>query len=157
MFSGTPVGAAPEKFRCLSRSQLACGSCDFHSKGNGGYEGEVSFSIVRAVNVYQQPLRVEWDEDEARTISASMRNSQVSCPHRVAMDVVEDPAKRDPVNPFVELLWDRGSAVECERIVSLDQPSVDPQSENARASRICVNQRCQRLCRPWQSCCHPVW
>ena len=63
-----------------------------------------------------------------RSITASMLYSLVSCPHRVTMDLFEDPAKRDPVNAFVELLWERGSAVERERIASLDLPFVDLQA-----------------------------
>ncbi len=61
-------------------------------------------------------------------ITASMLYSLVSCPHRVTMDLFEDPAKRDPVNAFVELLWERGSAVERERIAGLDLHFVDLQA-----------------------------
>ena len=61
----------------------------------------------------------------ARAITASMLYSLVSCPHRVTMDLFADPAQRDPVNAFVELLWERGSAVERERMASLDVPFVD--------------------------------
>lgn len=72
-------------------------------------------------------------------ITASMLYSLVSCPHRVTMDLFEDPAKRDPVNAFVELLWERGSTVEQERIASLDLPFVDLQAltteEKARQTR----------------------
>lgn len=44
--------------------------------------------------------------------TASMLYGLASCPHRVTMNLVEDPAKRDPVSAFVELLSGRGSAVE---------------------------------------------
>jgi hypothetical protein len=44
------------------------------------------------------------------------------------MDLFEDPAKRDPVNAFVELLWERGSVVERERIAGLDVEFVDLQT-----------------------------
>lgn len=40
----------------------------------------------------------------ARAITASMLYSLVSCPHRVTRDLFADPAQRDPVNAFVELL-----------------------------------------------------
>lgn len=60
-----------------------------------------------------------------RTITASMLYSLVSCPHRVTMDLFADPAQRDPINPFVELLWERGSTVERECIAMLDIPYVD--------------------------------
>lgn len=61
----------------------------------------------------------------SKTISASILYSLVSCLHRVTMDLFADPARRDPVNPFVELLWERGSAVERARIDSLTVPFLD--------------------------------
>jgi len=45
-------------------------------------------------------------------ITASMLYGYTMCPHRVHLDVHGDPAERDPVNPFVELLWERGDAFE---------------------------------------------
>ena len=75
----------------------------------------------------------------ATAITATMLYSLVSCPHRVTMDLFEDAAKRDPVNPFVELLWERGSAVERERMAGLGVEFVDLQAlttdEKARATR----------------------
>jgi uncharacterized protein len=38
------------------------------------------------------------------------------------MDLFGDAAQRDPVSPFVELLWERGNSFEREVIESLDQP-----------------------------------
>lgn len=74
-----------------------------------------------------------------RAITASMLYSLVSCPHRVTMDVCGDPAQRDPVNAFVEMLWERGSSVERERMAALDVPFVDLQvlttTEKARKTR----------------------
>lgn len=74
-----------------------------------------------------------------RAITASMLYSLVSCPHRVTMDVYTDPARRDPVNAFVEMLWERGSSVERERMAALDIPFVDLQAltttEKARKTR----------------------
>ena len=68
-----------------------------------------------------------------------MLYSLVSCPHRVTMDVYADPAQRDPVNPFVELLWERGSSVERDRMAALAIPFVDlhtfTTSEKARKTR----------------------
>lgn len=61
-------------------------------------------------------------------ITASMLYSLVSCPHRVTMDLFADPAQRDPVNAFVELLWERGSSVERERIAGLNIDFVDLQA-----------------------------
>lgn len=49
----------------------------------------------------------------------------VQCPRRVAMDLFEDPARRDPENPFVQLLWEKGHAFERETIQSLKVPFTD--------------------------------
>ncbi|NGZ07913.1 MAG: TM0106 family RecB-like putative nuclease [Nitrospira sp. LK70] len=67
----------------------------------------------------------EFSSGSQRAITASMLYSLVTCPHRVTMDAYADPAQRDPVNPFVELLWERGSSVERERMAALDIPFVD--------------------------------
>lgn len=45
-------------------------------------------------------------------ITASDLYDHVACPHRVHLDRLGDPSKQDPVNPFVQLLWDRGSSYE---------------------------------------------
>ncbi|MGH8470300.1 MAG: hypothetical protein ACREVY_15385 [Gammaproteobacteria bacterium] len=52
-------------------------------------------------------------------ITASTLYNLVICPHRVAMDCFEDPAKRDPIRPFVQLLWERGTKYEQEVISEL--------------------------------------
>jgi predicted RecB family nuclease len=49
----------------------------------------------------------------------------VQCPHRVAMDLHGDPANRDPISSFVQLLWERGHAFEQELVKGLDVPYVD--------------------------------
>ena len=36
----------------------------------------------------------------------------VTCPHRVAKDLYGDPGERDEVNPFVQLLWEKGTLYE---------------------------------------------
>jgi len=41
-------------------------------------------------------------------ITASMLYNVVTCPHRVTMDLCADSAERDPISPFVRLLWERG-------------------------------------------------
>ncbi|HPL63007.1 MAG TPA: TM0106 family RecB-like putative nuclease [Syntrophales bacterium] len=58
-------------------------------------------------------------------ITASLLYNYVRCPHRVAMDLFEDPERRDPVNPFVQLLWDRGHSFEKEVVEQLDLPYTD--------------------------------
>ena len=49
----------------------------------------------------------------------------VQCPHRVTMDTFGDTGKRDKVSPFVQLLWDRGTAFEKQVISQLQQPFLD--------------------------------
>src|SRR5258708_1958928 len=58
-------------------------------------------------------------------ITASLLYALVECPHRVWLDAYEDPAKRDSVSPFVELLWERGSKFEQETIRRLELPFTD--------------------------------
>jgi len=53
-------------------------------------------------------------------ITASMLYNLTRCPTRVALDLFEDPAKKDEVSKFVELLWERGAAFEVELIGSLE-------------------------------------
>jgi predicted RecB family nuclease len=58
-------------------------------------------------------------------ITASQLYSHLTCPHRVVQDAVGDPADRDAVSPFVQLLWERGMAHEHELVASLGTPFVD--------------------------------
>ena len=58
----------------------------------------------------------------AQMITASMLYSYTTCPHRVSLDCFGDPADRDAVSPFVELLWERGHAFERETIEALGVP-----------------------------------
>ena len=53
-------------------------------------------------------------------VTASTLYDLVDCPHRVTMDVFGNPAARDPVNAFVELLWKRGTEFENEVIATLE-------------------------------------
>jgi predicted RecB family nuclease len=52
-------------------------------------------------------------------ITASMLYDYTKCPTRVALDLFEDRAKRDPINPFVQMLWDRGHLYEDEVVSNL--------------------------------------
>ena len=61
----------------------------------------------------------------ASPITASVLHSYIRCPHRVALDAFGDSAKRDPVDAFVELLWERGNAFESEVVESIGEPLVD--------------------------------
>jgi predicted RecB family nuclease len=58
-------------------------------------------------------------------IAASTLYDFVQCPTRVALDAFGDASKRDPINPFVRLLWERGTLFERETIAKLDQPFTD--------------------------------
>ncbi len=58
-------------------------------------------------------------------ITASMLYNLVQCPHRVALDQHGDPSQRDPVDEFVQLLWERGSTYEREVVEGLDEEFVD--------------------------------
>ncbi len=55
-------------------------------------------------------------------ITASMLYSYTTCPHRVSLDLFGDPADRDEVSPFVELLWKRGHVFEEETVAALQVP-----------------------------------
>ena len=60
-----------------------------------------------------------------KIITASILYNLVQCPHRVTMDLFGDSSLRDPVNPFVQLLWDRGNEYEQEVIEKLDIPFIN--------------------------------
>ena len=49
----------------------------------------------------------------------------VSCPHRVTMDLFADPTQQDAPNPFVQLLWEKGSLFEKQVIEGLEAPFTD--------------------------------
>jgi len=55
-------------------------------------------------------------------ITASMLYAYTTCPHRVTLDLFGDPAEKDEVNAFVELLWERGHMFEQETIEELRVP-----------------------------------
>jgi uncharacterized protein len=54
-----------------------------------------------------------------------MLYAHLSCPHRVSMDAHVDPSLRDPVNPFVEMLWERGTIYEAEVIGRVEPAFLD--------------------------------
>lgn len=59
------------------------------------------------------------------SITASHLYNRLLCPHRVAMDAFADPADRDPVSPFVQMLWEGGSLFEQDTIRQLGKPFTD--------------------------------
>ena len=58
-------------------------------------------------------------------ISASQLYSHLTCGHRVYMDAFGDPPLKDPVSPFVQMLWEKGSVFEAETIATLGVSFVD--------------------------------
>jgi predicted RecB family nuclease len=67
--------------------------------------------------------------EDVMTITASMLYSYTTCPHRVMLDLFGDPAERDKVSPFVEMLWERGHLFEQETIASLGVPFLNLRAE----------------------------
>jgi uncharacterized protein len=64
------------------------------------------------------------------SITASMLYNYVKCPHRVAMDIFSDPKERDPISPFVQLLWERGYSFEEDVIKWLEIPFLNLRTES---------------------------
>jgi hypothetical protein len=58
-------------------------------------------------------------------ITAAMLYDLVQRPHRVTMDMFTDPALKDKVSPFVQLLWEKGALFEKEVIGNLSLPFCD--------------------------------
>jgi len=58
-------------------------------------------------------------------ITASILYDLVECPQRVALDAFGDISQRDEINPFIRLLWKRGTLFEKETIATLRLPFVD--------------------------------
>lgn len=58
-------------------------------------------------------------------VTASVLYNLVQCPQRVVLDAFGDTANRDEVNPFVRLLWERGTLFERETIAELELPFTD--------------------------------
>lgn len=77
------------------------------------------FERVRYNGIPVGPSRQCRDRVMSAPITAAVLYDLVNCPHRVTMDAFGDPAERDPINAFVELLWKRGSDFEGEVIADL--------------------------------------
>ena len=58
-------------------------------------------------------------------ITASMLYNLVQCPHRLNLDLHQDPSKKDPESKFVQLLWDNGNTFERDVIEHLAIPFVN--------------------------------
>ncbi len=60
-----------------------------------------------------------------KQITASLLYNSIYCPHRVFLDSFGNAALRDPVSPFVQLLWEKGTLYEHDVIAGLGTPFVD--------------------------------
>lgn len=58
-------------------------------------------------------------------ITASMLYDHVQCEHRVTLDRFAPVERRDPVNPFIRLLWEHGTLYEQQVIAALQLPFLD--------------------------------
>ena len=77
-------------------------------------------------------------------LTASQLYSHLTCPHRVAMDAAGDPALRDEVSPFVQLLWERGVAHERELIEGLGVHCLDLSSLSGEAKEAATREAIAR-------------
>jgi predicted RecB family nuclease len=59
------------------------------------------------------------------TVTASVLYNFTQCPQRVALDAFGDRETRDKINPFVRLLWERGTLFERDTIAKLQLPFLD--------------------------------
>ena len=58
-------------------------------------------------------------------VTATILYDLVQCPHRVGKDLRADPMDRDEINPFIQLLWERGALHEKQTIERLGVPFLD--------------------------------
>jgi predicted RecB family nuclease len=59
------------------------------------------------------------------SVTASILYDLAECPQRVSLDAFGNMADRDEINPFVRLLWERGSLFERETVAKLQLPFLD--------------------------------
>lgn len=82
-------------------------------------------------------------------ITASMLYNLIQCPHRLNLDLHEDPQKRDPESKFIELLWERGIDFENEVIGKLQIPFTDlhvlEDKERERQTMEAMNQKAKLI------------
>ena len=81
---------------------------------------------------------------KAHKITAAMLYDFVRCPHRVYLDLYGDPAKRDEISAFVQMLWDRGHAYEKEVIEGLKIPFTDLSGLSGQAKEVATQEAIQR-------------
>jgi hypothetical protein len=71
------------------------------------------------------PTKAVSPPSAARTSCDEIHRPVVQCPQRITLDAFGDLAKRDEINAFVRLLWERGTLFERETIAKLGQPFTD--------------------------------
>lgn len=81
--------------------------------------------FIRCFGIGRSESEIERDHRMPRPVTGSLLYDLVRCPHRVTMDLFGDAGRRDPTNPFVELLWERGNLFEKSVIANLAVPFVD--------------------------------
>lgn len=67
-------------------------------------------------------------------VTASILYDLIMCEHRPWMDLYADPALRDSVSHFVQLLWKRGRAHE-EEVEEIERAVIDERRHRNAASR----------------------
>lgn len=77
-------------------------------------------------------------------LTASQLYNHLGCPHRVAMDAAGDPALRDEVSPFVQLLWERGVAHERDLVARLAAHGLDLSSLSGDAKEAATREAIAR-------------
>lgn len=68
----------------------------------------------------------------------------IACPHRVSMDLFEDPVNRDEPNAFVDLLWEKGSLYEREVMAGIKEPYCDLSSYSGDEKERLTSEAMQR-------------
>jgi len=58
-------------------------------------------------------------------ITASMLYDLIACTHRVSMDLFANPADRDAISPFIQLLWRKGATHEQDIMGGIGVPVLD--------------------------------
>ena len=69
-------------------------------------------------------------------ISADMLYNYIQCPHRLYLDLFEEPDKRDRESAFLKLLWERGIDFEKEVMAGSKKPFLDLSSYTGREKEI---------------------
>lgn len=77
-------------------------------------------------------------------ITATQLLSHLRCPHRPVMDVIGDPALRDPVNPFLQLLWEHGIRFEQSVVQAMAGSALDLSSLHGECRELATREAIAR-------------